>query len=298
MPLDLSKLQNVKRAQNGAVTAACPQCRAEGQDHTGDHLVIYPDGRFGCLTCPGAEGEDHRKRIWALAGDGSPDGAASGYVCQNVTPQIEIERTWPASCLDRLIPDYTYWAGRGISEATLKPFKGGVAADGQMKNRFVFPVFNSHGDIIGFDGRRIDGKPEMKWKIIGPSRKFLWGGLEEVEETGRAILVESIGDSLILREHGVPETICLFGTVMSQAVLAHLIAVNPSLIVVATNRDEKHTVGQDAAERIAKVLRTFFDEDRVKLALPPAKDFGESTAEQIVEWRAALESTESLQKET
>jgi hypothetical protein len=37
-----------------------------GQDEKGEHLRIYPDGRFGC--CVFAGDREHRKRIFVLAG--------------------------------------------------------------------------------------------------------------------------------------------------------------------------------------------------------------------------------------
>ncbi|MCX6877903.1 MAG: hypothetical protein NTW21_29430 [Verrucomicrobia bacterium] len=68
MSLDLSRLQNVR--QCGVKTIArCPACTEDDRDETGEHLVIYQNGKFGCVTCPGAAGHEHRKRILALAGD-------------------------------------------------------------------------------------------------------------------------------------------------------------------------------------------------------------------------------------
>jgi hypothetical protein len=69
MALRLEQLQKAKRLGNGTVIARCPACAAAGQDHQGDHLVIYPDGRFGCVIFPGPDGQQHRKEIWRLAGE-------------------------------------------------------------------------------------------------------------------------------------------------------------------------------------------------------------------------------------
>jgi hypothetical protein len=300
MPLDLSKLQGVKRAQNGAITARCPACAEDGRDHTGDHLVVYPDGRYGCLTCPGAEGEDHRKRIWALAGDGSPDGAASGYVCQNVTPQIEIERTWPASVLDRLVKDHSYWVNRGVKESVIVAMRGGVATEFQMKGRYVFPIFNQNGEIIGFAGRALDPKQELRWKHLGKVSTWVWANLEEIAAQEEAFLVEGAGCRLALESRDITTSIPLWGVNLSPAVLAALIAANPKRIHVCTNNDQKHDVGQRAAAKIKATLDKFFDEGVTTVDLPPAKDFLDKamTEEKWAEWRAALESTESIQKET
>ena len=67
MSLDLSKLQNV-REQGGKTIARCPACAERGMDETGEHLIIQPDGRFGCVVHPGPAGKPHRQRIAKLVG--------------------------------------------------------------------------------------------------------------------------------------------------------------------------------------------------------------------------------------
>lgn len=69
MSLDVAKLERVRELAGGIVQARCPACAEGGHDRTGEHLRIYPDGRFGCCLNP-KDGE-HRKRIFALAGDKS-----------------------------------------------------------------------------------------------------------------------------------------------------------------------------------------------------------------------------------
>lgn len=277
MSLDISKLECVKRGAS-KIEAACPACRKAGNDRTGNHLVVFNTGAYGCTV---DRSPAHSAQIYALVG--STVVGDMGEITPQSEPQIELPKIWPISLLDGLVHDDTYWHGRGISSDTLVPFRGGVATQHQMKGRYVFPIFNAQGEIIGFDGRRIDGKPEVKWKILGPSSRFVWGGLDDIESTRRAILVESIGDSLMLREHGVPDSLCLFGSHMSPAVLAALISMNPDRIIVSTNRDTKHTVGQDAAARIVGVLARFFSEERLSVVLPPygVNDWGEATRDQI-----------------
>jgi hypothetical protein len=67
MSLDLSKLENVRKDGQKTI-ARCPACAEKGQDHSGDHLVIYPDGRYGCVSNP--KEHEHNKAIYRLAGDG------------------------------------------------------------------------------------------------------------------------------------------------------------------------------------------------------------------------------------
>ena len=73
MKIDTSKLKNAKTVQKDgkpAIVARCPACSEQGLDHTGDHLIVYEDGRFGCVVHGGAEAacQDHRKRVFQLVG--------------------------------------------------------------------------------------------------------------------------------------------------------------------------------------------------------------------------------------
>ena len=67
--LDLARLENIRVTTN-KTHAACPACRERGSDKTGNHLVIFPDGRFTCVLVPGktADAHAHRQRIFQLAG--------------------------------------------------------------------------------------------------------------------------------------------------------------------------------------------------------------------------------------
>lgn len=70
MSLDVRRLEKVRERAGGIVQARCPACAAEGGDRAGEHLRIYPDGRFGCCVHP--KDSEHRKSIFALAGDKTP----------------------------------------------------------------------------------------------------------------------------------------------------------------------------------------------------------------------------------
>jgi hypothetical protein len=70
MSLDVSKLQNL-RMRGGKSTARCPACAETGGDKKGEHLIINPQGHFGCVVYPGngPDAKEHRRRIFALCGD-------------------------------------------------------------------------------------------------------------------------------------------------------------------------------------------------------------------------------------
>jgi hypothetical protein len=70
MSLDPRKLEKLRELANGVMQARCPACAEGGRDRAGEHLRIYPDGRFGCAVYP--KDREHRKRIFALAGDRTP----------------------------------------------------------------------------------------------------------------------------------------------------------------------------------------------------------------------------------
>jgi len=66
MSLEVAKLKRVRELAGGIMQARCPACAEGGHDGRGEHLRIYPDGRFGCCVHP--KDKEHRKRIFALAG--------------------------------------------------------------------------------------------------------------------------------------------------------------------------------------------------------------------------------------
>ena len=70
MSLDLKRLEKVRELAGGIVQARCPACAEGGGDRAGVHLRVFADGRFGCCVNP--KDREHRKRIFALAGDKTP----------------------------------------------------------------------------------------------------------------------------------------------------------------------------------------------------------------------------------
>jgi hypothetical protein len=66
MSLKLALLKNVKH-RPGKILAQCPACAEVGGDSKSIHLVVYPDGKFGCSANP--KDRAHRRRIAELVGD-------------------------------------------------------------------------------------------------------------------------------------------------------------------------------------------------------------------------------------
>lgn len=64
--IDTSKLANVDKKPNGEIIAQCPACAAAGGDTTGNHLKVYPDGKFNCVV--NNKCKQHNQEILKLVG--------------------------------------------------------------------------------------------------------------------------------------------------------------------------------------------------------------------------------------
>jgi len=79
MSINIEKLENVTHALKDGdevIIARCPACAEEDRDNLGNHLIVFPDGRFGCVVNPGEDDDssEHRKRIFALVGEKKSQG--------------------------------------------------------------------------------------------------------------------------------------------------------------------------------------------------------------------------------
>ena len=85
MAIDRNKLQNIVKNTDGSYTARCPACAASGADSKSEHLIVFPDGRFGCVAHP--KDKDHNKAVLLLAGDGTNNKAGSYIPKLEIRPQ-------------------------------------------------------------------------------------------------------------------------------------------------------------------------------------------------------------------
>ena len=97
MSLDFSRIEKLVELGDGMRRGRCPACAEAGGDRKGQHLRIYPDGKFGCCVHP-ADNE-HRKRIFALAGEKERKGivvrvatAASQPVRRGILKSLSVEQ--------------------------------------------------------------------------------------------------------------------------------------------------------------------------------------------------------------
>lgn len=207
-------------------------------------------------------------------------------------PLIKETKKFEQDLLSKLEKDHNYWIQRGINLSTIDIFRGGIASSGKMKNRYVFPIFDTSNNIIGFSGRDITNKSKIKWKHIGEKNDFLYPlflNKDYIEESKEIILVESIGDMLNLWQANVKNVIVTFGVNLSLKILNHMLRTDLKKIFISLNNDSKNNlVGNIASEKIYSKLTRYFDKNQLEIKLPTEKDFGQMSIEQIYKWKANL----------
>lgn len=211
-------------------------------------------------------------------------------VKEKTVEKIDQQKFFPSDYCNDLLPSYSFYKNRGISEATLKEFDSGVKTYGKMNNRFVFPIYDSNKKIIGIAGRELFQNSERsKWKIMGRKVKFLYPHhltQNFIEKSREVILVESIGDGLALYENGIKNFLITFGLTISKELILYLIRLNIDKVIIATNNDVKSSENRGllAADNIKLKLLKYFRDDQIIIKLPTKKDFGEMNAQDITNW--------------
>lgn len=207
-------------------------------------------------------------------------------------PLLKSTKKFDPSLLSKLEKDNSYWINRGISENTLKIFEGGIARNGKMKNRYVFPIFDSNKNILGFSGRDITYQSKIKWKHLGEKNQFLYpifANSKFIEDSKEVILVESIGDMLNLWENQIRNVIVIFGLNLGLPILNFMLKQDIKKIYISLNNDSKNNnAGNLGAEKIHSKLKRYFDSRQIQIALPTKKDFGEMNSEEINLWKKNL----------
>lgn len=215
---------------------------------------------------------------------------------------LKEEKTYPESCLKKLLPDYTYFESRDISAETQRQYKCGLATGGKLYQRIVFPIFREDGKIHGFHGRKVlQDNDRPKWLPSGKHTDWFYpfysvdGVEEKIREEGRLFLVESIGDSMSLYQAGVENNISSITNKVGPKLLSRLANLNCQ-IVVSFNNDEGQNRGFDGA--LASILKMIdvIDFNQIYFFPPPKGDFGDMTDLEIEKWKKGLDFSEEGHK--
>lgn len=205
-------------------------------------------------------------------------------------PKMEVEQFFSHEEVKTLVPHYDFYNKKGISNTTLKLYNSGFSMSGKMNGRFVFPIYDENGKVIGLSGRHLLWKPDSlfpKWKHLGRKGNWIYPinipnlGVnvfsDKIEKEKEIILVEGIGDSLALSEQGLYNHMVVFGLEISSKQISRLLSFNVDKIIVSTNNDldKASNRGLFAAIKIYLKLIKYFDISKVEIRLPICKDFGE-----------------------
>jgi len=209
--------------------------------------------------------------------------------------KISEQKIFDENLLHNIEDDQDYWISRGVSLDSLKEFKGGTASSGRMKDRYVFPIFNSKNKIVGFSGRDLlnyKNSKRPKWKHIGSKSSWVYPAFLNTSillKNKKIIIVESIGDMLALWDTGIKNVIVSFGLDISPHLLSFLLKIDPYDVILSFNNDEaNNSAGNKAASKAFNKLKKYFDPKQIRIILPDKKDFGEMTKEEIINWQKKI----------
>lgn len=211
------------------------------------------------------------------------------------SPKMETEVFFNHEEVKTLLPHYSFYNKKKISDKTLELYKAGFSMSGKMNGRFVFPIFDEHKRVIGLSGRHLlwkEGLSIPKWKHLGRKANWIYPFnipndkdvfKNDIENKKEVIIVEGVGDSLALSEQGFYNHIVAFGLDLSSKQLSFLTSQQLNKITIATNNDsnKQENRGLIAAIKIYLKLIKYFDISKVEIKLPKckempnSKDFGE-----------------------
>lgn len=192
----------------------------------------------------------------------------------------EIALSFNKEEIKALLPSYTFYNKKGISTETLQLFQSGYCSAGKMHDRYVFPIINPDGSLVGLSGRNMRSEPTdpkwkalwIKWKHLGLKSKWIYPyflNREIIAKEKEVIIVESHGNMLALWESGLKNSILCCGSSMSKDLLAAIIGMNPNRIIIGMDNDPGNNPGKISAMKIKKTLENWFDKSKIQVRLPP-----------------------------
>lgn len=174
---------------------------------------------------------------------------------------------------------YRDW--RGISKETYKKFEAFYHHSTDFIGRVNFPIKDSSGRIVAFQGRDESGTLRSKYVFTPAHVKVpLYPIAEPIQ--GRVILVEGIFDMLNLHDKGLTNAICCFGSSnFNNEKLSVLKISGVTGLDILFDADD---AGKAGAEKVRKIAGDF----PTKVITLKSGDPGSMTLTQIVNLRTNL----------
>lgn len=201
---------------------------------------------------------------------------------------------------------YDWLKGKNYSDLEIE--KSGMVVKSEkghydrFRNRIMFPLDNSSGQIVGFSGRIFGKEKEDETsggKYINTPQTILYdksrilygfdGAKNEIRKKDSCILVEGQMDVIMSHQAGIINTVAVSGTALTNDHL-RIIKRLTNNIIMAFDKDE---AGREAAGRgIDLALAEGFE---VKVAVVPlGKDPAEAIKEGLEEWKKAVSEAKNI----
>ncbi len=194
-------------------------------------------------------------------------------------------KPFPVSILDNKIKLSQYFLDKGFSESTLRKYNVGFcdSIDKPMYMRSYTPVLDETGDmVLGVTGRTVYEKCEFcpefhkqgqgcpkdnpaikgcpKWLHYGFKKNYVFYNYcfakKSILESKVAILVEGPKDVWWLSQHGIENSLALFGLGLSDFQLKSLVKLGVMKILLCLDNDK---YGLDSSEKLDTMLGEYFD---------------------------------------
>ncbi len=193
-------------------------------------------------------------------------GAAAEYIKGRGITQASVTTFGLGAALDSWgsLTDEMQRLGYSLTELldsglAVKSQKNGSVYD-FFRNRFMFPLIDVRGNVIGFSGRRItNDENERKFvhsreTVLFNKSRFLFGlNLAKKSKLGKIILVEGNVDVITLRQAGFDNAVASLGTSLTED-QARLISNYAKEVIIAYDTDRAgKTAAQRAIEHLEKL---------------------------------------------
>jgi DNA primase len=147
----------------------------------------------------------------------------------------------------------------------------------RFRDRIMFPIHDTRGQVIGFGGRVLDsGEPKYlnspETPLFSKGRELygLYLGRSAIRDAGRAVVVEGYMDVVALAQHGVDYAVATLGTATTPMHLQKLFRLTDSVVFCFDGDNAGRKAAWRALENALPVLAD--GKDASFLLLPDGED--------------------------
>lgn len=174
----------------------------------------------------------------------------------------------------------------------------GVGYNDRFRNRLIFPITDTHGNIIGFGGRWLGQEENMAKYINSPqtdiyNKSYVLFGLDkarqEIKKQKVAVVVEGYMDCITSHQAGVTNVVASSGTALTKEQVKILKRYTTNL-AFAFDQD---AAGESAAKRGIEIA--WQEEMNTKIIqIKEAKDPDDLIKKDVKLWQEAIKNSQSV----